>query len=523
MSTPPWLLSHSSCADALGPGRYLLRFHTMRRMSPGAKSYGVSIASQRRFLGYFARLLEHNDPRSPLSLSSPPLSPRRILLESITIVGPGLAGAGKVLSGGKDKLSVQIFRYKDDIAAELRRHELQLAEAGRPTPFDDEEWDDRSDMFFRVGGFVEGPSSKSPSAPTAEASAPTAAAPSVPTLPASISSSVSASTSSLPSIIDADASSSTDSVASLPPVSNTAVTASQSASSSRPSRSRTLVPYASFVPPAANPLEVVNPPRRSEKEAQAVAKAEVGIVLDGDREVQLRFLVGETGKKHGKLPAMVRFSLSLFSRLLTFFFAGFPRHFLVHPRLRVAAFARRACYPCPQGKRARLLEALRRHRGSDRSLEVAALKSPLFLFFLLTLPPRPRCRCTSFRILQTDPRFLSSLFRRRSRFETCSIPLLWTNNAVLRSHLTPAVSPSATSSTSPKLAFLPPHLSSSPSASSGSASLPLTRTPPLERIPPPPPIENRTTSRAMRLDRLPPLPTEGKRGVRRFANGGQMA
>jgi hypothetical protein len=286
-------------------------------MSPGAKRYGVSIASQRRFLGYFCRLLEGDDPRTRLSLSSPPPPPRRILLESITITGAGLKGAGKILSGGKDKMAVQVFRYRDNIAAQLRRRELQLAESG-PERYDDNEWDDKNDMFVRVGGFVEGPlsSSTTPSADvTAEATSPTAA--SADPLPSSsFASSASASTASLPSIIDANAQSSSESLASLPPVSQTTVTAATGADTPRPSRSRTLVPHTSFLPPAANPLEVVAGASRSEAEAKKVAKAEGGIVLDGDREIQLRFLVGETGRKHGKLPVMVRFPLfsSLFSR-----------------------------------------------------------------------------------------------------------------------------------------------------------------------------------------------------------------
>lgn len=82
--------------------RYLLRFHTTRRMAPGAKSYGVSIASQRRMLGYWSRLLEGDDPRAADD------RPKMIVLEYVKLTGPGLSGVGKVVGGGKDQVAVQV-------------------------------------------------------------------------------------------------------------------------------------------------------------------------------------------------------------------------------------------------------------------------------------------------------------------------------------------------------------------------------------------------------------------------------
>ncbi|GAA5853140.1 hypothetical protein JCM8547_000215 [Rhodosporidiobolus lusitaniae] len=321
---------------------YLLRFHTLRRMSPGAKSYGVSIASQRRFLGYFCRLLEGNVSRVPPSLDPPsPPSPRKIVLEYIKITGPGLQGAGKVLSGGKDKMAVQVFRYKDSITADLRRRELALAQSGIAIEHDDNAWDDQDEMFVQVGGFTEGEldtsvnSSSSPSAPPhslsppAQTAAVSATAPLAASSCSALSSSkpapneqdtastASASTGSLPSTILATPTSATPSPSnsshSLPPPSETATTAAASSSSStRSSRTRTLIPHTAYLPPASDPLDPsTNPSRRDEKDAKRVAKEE-GIVLDGDRECQLRFLVGETGKKHGKLPAMASLALCWF-------------------------------------------------------------------------------------------------------------------------------------------------------------------------------------------------------------------
>ncbi|GAA6044024.1 hypothetical protein JCM8097_004307 [Rhodosporidiobolus ruineniae] len=300
---------------------YLLRFHTVRRMSPGATKYGVSIASQRRHLGYFGRQLEGDDPRLPRSLDGPPSPIRRIVLEFVKIKGPGLKTVGKVLSGGKDKMAIQVYRYKDSIAGRLRRRELALAEGSAPPPeANEDEWEDKSDMFVQVGGLVEAPSEPIASS---RASSPATQAPAVPTpassskLPvSSAASSASASTASLPSaVLDAPSSASSSpsrsSTPSLPPPSGTSAYAeTEAADSLRTSRTRTLVPRTSYIPPALNPLDATNPPRRSDKEARRAAKEDGGIVLDGDREVQLRFLVGETGKKHAKLPEMAALALT---------------------------------------------------------------------------------------------------------------------------------------------------------------------------------------------------------------------
>ena len=83
--------------------RYLLRFHTLRRMAPGAKSYGVSIASQRRVLGYWARLLGGDDPRRAAGAGG-----RKVVLEYVKVSGKGVSGLGKLAAGGSDRIAVQV-------------------------------------------------------------------------------------------------------------------------------------------------------------------------------------------------------------------------------------------------------------------------------------------------------------------------------------------------------------------------------------------------------------------------------
>ncbi|GAA5984463.1 hypothetical protein JCM10908_003357 [Rhodotorula pacifica] len=303
--------------------KYLLRLHTVRRMSPGAKKYGVSIASQRRFLGYWVRLLEGKDPRQLPDAHRP----RRIVLEYVKVFGPGLSGMGKVLSGGNEKMSIQVWRYKDSIAANLREKELALTTgdpATRPAISNDD-WDDRGEMLVHVGGLVE---SSEAAVGTLESSTGEDAVKRAPTPPtatdqtshplsSSVTSSASVSTGSLPSAVQASPASTPTSSRSptpLPPPSESAAqhpprTATESA------RSRTLVPRTAYLSPPS-PLvgsEVADGERRrNEKEAKQGVKEEGGIVLDADREVMLKFLVGKTGDRHGKLPVMASLALTWF-------------------------------------------------------------------------------------------------------------------------------------------------------------------------------------------------------------------
>ncbi|BGP27258.1 phosphatidylinositol-3,4,5-trisphosphate 3-phosphatase [Rhodotorula toruloides] len=278
---------------------YLLRFHTLRRMSPAAKRYGVSIASQRRWLGYWVRLLKGEDPRDDALYGK-----KRVVLEYVKVRGPGLHGVGKVVAGGNERIAVQVLRYKDSIAASLRERELALArDPTTPTTFSD--WDDRSEMFVHVGTLSQ--ANDTQSSPLLHASTPTHLDPPAAVDGGSTPPSASASTGSLPSaVVKTPASSIADSP-DLPPPSQTAATPTSTCANPRPSQTHVLVPRTSFMGP-----DSTSSTRRTEKEAKATVEQDGGIVLDADRELQLKFLVGKTGDRHGKLPEMAALAITWF-------------------------------------------------------------------------------------------------------------------------------------------------------------------------------------------------------------------
>ncbi|GAA5963144.1 hypothetical protein JCM8115_001033 [Rhodotorula mucilaginosa] len=308
--------------------QYLLRFHTVRRMSPGTKKYGVSIASQRRFLGYWVRLLKGQDPRQ---IPGTTQRGRRIVLEYVKVFGPGLNGMGKVLSGGNDKMAIQVWRYKDSIAAALREKELSLT-TGDPDshpPIRNDDWDDRGEMLVHVGGLVEadigtpgtheggegGSIERASTPPTAGNTKREEA------ITSSSSSASIASTGSLPSAVAVEAAttprstspSDSSSTPPLPPPSESAAQQPPARTATEAARSRTLVPRTEYLPVPSSPTETVR--SRSEREAKEAVRewgAGGGIVLDPDREVMLKFLVGKTGDRHGKLPVMASLALTWF-------------------------------------------------------------------------------------------------------------------------------------------------------------------------------------------------------------------
>ncbi|GAA6063568.1 hypothetical protein JCM10212_003147 [Sporobolomyces blumeae] len=335
---------------------YLLKFHTSRRMAPGTKSLGVSISSQRRFLSYFGRILSGDDPRSvPPAVgitangSATAGAPkRRIVLEYVKVRGEGLKGgpANSVLGKARDRIAVQVWRYKDSIAANLRQRELDLVprleagHAGAPTIEREDEvidWDDRSKMFVHVGGLVEAhhversePRTRTDNTSGGPEPGPTS----------EDRTSTDSTESLLPDEIagrealeryDSDA----ETVTPYPPPSVPGSTSSsRSASRARsrdqeptfPSakeqpggktRERLLVPYTSFLDPSPSlpPFENAKPRSRSEAIRHAEASPRDGargIELDGEREVMLKVLIGKEGNKHGRLPTMAALALTWF-------------------------------------------------------------------------------------------------------------------------------------------------------------------------------------------------------------------
>lgn len=64
---------------------------------------------------------------------------------------------------------------------------------------------------------------------------------------------------------------------------------------------RTLLPHTAYLPPSNVDITPLD-----KEAAKAAAVEQGGISVDGDREVQLKLLLGKSGRKHGSLPAMVR-------------------------------------------------------------------------------------------------------------------------------------------------------------------------------------------------------------------------
>lgn len=148
------------------------------------KVRGVSIPSQRRFVGYWARVLAENDPRpfSRLADSSGPKIEhvrRHILITEIRVHMPDrMPGLPSIIS--KKRISIHLSRYKSSFVTDLDKKELQLQRLRRlesklrlqgVLPSDeskdlsmlqniagswkDSEWDDRSSLFESEGVLVE--------------------------------------------------------------------------------------------------------------------------------------------------------------------------------------------------------------------------------------------------------------------------------------------------------------------------------------------------------------------------------
>lgn len=163
------------------------------------------------------------------------------------------------------------MRYKDSLATSLRERELAVASGGADD-FDDDEWDDRQDdMVVRVADYRQYSTNGTtpPSANPSGATTPTTTGPGTPVSPAG------AAHSSLDAELER---------------------------ASEPFR--TLLCLATYRDPSH-----VDTDARPKDEAKRVAlerrgSGDGGVVLDADREVEIKLLLGKTGSKHGALPAM---------------------------------------------------------------------------------------------------------------------------------------------------------------------------------------------------------------------------
>lgn len=147
---------------------------------------GVSIPSQRRFVGYWTRVLSKQDPR-PLDLLAPP-NPSRIernrrqaYVTGVRIFMPErMPGFPSLIN--KKTVSVHLGRYKTSFVdklekmdldlREMRRLEKRLKKEGKLEPeldqrlaelkaawngWDDDNWEDKAKMFEGEGSLIETP------------------------------------------------------------------------------------------------------------------------------------------------------------------------------------------------------------------------------------------------------------------------------------------------------------------------------------------------------------------------------
>ena len=222
----------------------VLAFHTKRRMAEGTTSRGVSISSQRRFIGYWGRILDGHDPRPKVS---PNVKMRRVRLEGVRLHGPGLEGVASKLGHGK--VSAHVLRYKDGVATRLRERELALpSDPTEPNSWgDDSAYDDEEEMLVPVGLLSE------------------------------------------TSVIQSGGGATSGADADLPEDATGELNV------------RALLPAAAYLPPGTKTR--VTPWSREDVTRRTMDDG--GIVLDADREFQLKLLVGRTGSKHAKLHTMV--------------------------------------------------------------------------------------------------------------------------------------------------------------------------------------------------------------------------
>lgn len=147
---------------------------------------GVSIPSQRRFVGYWSRVLSKQDPR-PLDLLAPPnptrieRNRRQVYVTSIRVYMPETM-PGFLSLVNKKAINIHLGRYKTSFVDELEKWDLNLREMRRLekrlkregaleadmqkrldelesawAAWNDDKWDDKAKMFEGEGILVENP------------------------------------------------------------------------------------------------------------------------------------------------------------------------------------------------------------------------------------------------------------------------------------------------------------------------------------------------------------------------------
>ncbi|KAI5481233.1 phosphatidylinositol-3,4,5-trisphosphate 3-phosphatase [Pseudohyphozyma bogoriensis] len=290
-STTPTIDLNQTLAD-------LLAHHSATRMKKSATSPGISISSQRRWLGYWCRLLKGEDPRiRPEALkdeegeqeSGKKVDKRRMVEIEWVEVDGGLEGTWGLF--GSD-FAVRVYRYKDDLGDRLRARELELIALGSEKgehvssepvkAFTDEEWADSENQLQRTGVL-------SCHSQTHDAAGKTHKTHHLlPSKTYSLTHRPSTTTSSTSLASTPVVLSPTDSpaAAGTPPATTPSPTGSSASS------------FVEASPPSSFDENI----QRTQADDGEVERKR--IVVDGDREVQFRLLVGKHGKKHGKLGMM---------------------------------------------------------------------------------------------------------------------------------------------------------------------------------------------------------------------------
>ncbi|KAK4046356.1 Telomerase protein component 1 [Microbotryomycetes sp. JL201] len=239
----------------------LFDFHTSRRMAPGTTSRGVSIASQRRWLRYWARMLDGEDPRANTKDGVDQPRTSKLIQIRILLKEDSASWTRKLLG---DHISVQVYRYKDSIATRLQLRELAVQQ-GSQDQFDDNKWDDEDEMIVRVADFKELSVNK--------------------TAPPSANPSGAATPNTLP----------TTPVTSAPHVSLD----DELEKAKAQAKCRQLSCSAVYRQPSRVDSEPL-----SKDQAKLFAREQDGLEVDIDREIELKLLLGKSGSTHAALPAM---------------------------------------------------------------------------------------------------------------------------------------------------------------------------------------------------------------------------